>query len=201
MRVEFAHRLEVIHRVRRQRRRFRRFNCGRRGLRSGSTTRREQADCTSQHQPGEQSHDGPRYITKLKWNISQQKCCINSFTDSECSATPPEAWPMPQTGRRNALKLLSGSFALASFPWAQAADSASNDSTAADGTLALLFDGALKTRVLFRGKPLTPFQASESLLLKDGALDEFVFAGHTQDAFKDARHGAGSRHVITGKST
>ena len=110
---------------------------------------------------------------------------------------------MPQTGRRNALKLLSGGFALASFPWAQAASEAvsAGDKTVADGTLALLFDGSLRTQVLFRGKPLTPFQASEALLLKDRAVDAFFFSEHTHADITDLRHGAGRRHVIAGKST
>ena len=109
---------------------------------------------------------------------------------------------MPQTGRRNALKLLSGSFALASFPWAQAATSGADPvaKTAADGTLALSFDGNLRTRVLLKGKPLTPFQASETLLLKNGAISAFTATGHTHEDLKDARHGAGRRHVITGQS-
>ena len=109
---------------------------------------------------------------------------------------------MPQTGRRNALKLLSGSFALASFPWAKAATSsaAAGDRTAADGTLSLSFDGNLRSRVLLRDKPLTPYQASEALLLGERAIEAFVFASHTHEDFQDPRHGAGRRHVITGKS-
>jgi alpha-galactosidase len=108
---------------------------------------------------------------------------------------------MPQTGRRNALKLLSGSFALASFPWAEGAlGAAPAGETAADGTLALLFDGLLRTRVLLRGQPLTSYQASEALLLGKRAIDAFAFSGHTHEDLKDPRHGAGRRHVITGKS-
>jgi len=110
---------------------------------------------------------------------------------------------MPQTGRRNALKLLSGSFALASFPWADgwaAAGAAAADKTAADGTLALLFDGSLRTRVLYGGKPLTPFQASEALLLADRVADTFAFASITHEDFKDPRHGAGRQHVVSGVS-
>ena len=108
---------------------------------------------------------------------------------------------MPQTGRRNALKLLSGSFALASFPWAEGAlGAAPAGETAADGTLALLFDGSLRTRVLLRGKPLTSYRASEALLLEKRAIDAFAFSGHTHEDLKDPRHGAGRRHVITGKS-
>jgi len=112
---------------------------------------------------------------------------------------------MPQTGRRNALKLLSGSFALASFPWADLAMAEEaklpGATTAADGKLAILFDGEMRTRVLFRAKALTPYQASESLLLKDGVLDSFTFVDHSHEDFKDARHGAARRHVITGKSS
>ena len=67
---------------------------------------------------------------------------------------------MPQTGRRNALKLLSGSFALASFPWADLAMSEEANprgaTTPPDGRLAILFDGEMRTRVLFRAKALTP---------------------------------------------
>jgi alpha-galactosidase len=110
---------------------------------------------------------------------------------------------MPPTGRRNALKLLSGSFALASFPWARAADTAAGAAdgrSAADGTLALLFDGSLRTRVLFKGKPLTPFQASEALLLADRAIDSFTASGITHEDLNDPRHGAGRRHFITGTS-
>jgi alpha-galactosidase len=109
---------------------------------------------------------------------------------------------MPQTGRRNALKLLSGSFALASFPWADAASpgAGTGASSAADGTLSLLFDGALRTRVLFRGNPLTPYQASEALLLRDRTVEAFAFGAHSHDDLADPRHGAGRRHVITGKS-
>jgi alpha-galactosidase len=89
---------------------------------------------------------------------------------------------------------------LASFPWAEAATTGSPDRTAADGTLALLFDGSLRTQVLFRGKALTPFQSSESLLAGDRVVDAFFFTGNSHEDLNDARHGAGRRHVITGKS-
>jgi alpha-galactosidase len=110
---------------------------------------------------------------------------------------------MPHPGRRNALKLLSGSFALASFPWAGAHGSDAQrdeDPAAADGTLALLFDRSLHTRVLYRNEALTPFQASEALLLADRIVDTFIFSGHAHEDLKDARQGAGRRHVITGQS-
>jgi alpha-galactosidase len=109
---------------------------------------------------------------------------------------------MLQTGRRNALKLLSGSFVVASFPWELAASQAApaDDRTAADGTLALGFDTSLRTRVVYRGQPLTPYQASEALLTKGRAIDLFAFSSHTHEDLKDPRHGAGRRHVITGVS-
>jgi alpha-galactosidase len=109
---------------------------------------------------------------------------------------------MPQTGRRTALKLLSGSVALASFPWAEAASKigSAGEPVAADDTLSLQFDGTLQTRVLLRGKALTPYQPSEALVLKDRTVDAFAFSSHTHEDLKDLRHGAGRRHVITGKS-
>ncbi len=106
---------------------------------------------------------------------------------------------MPHTGRRNALKVFSGSFALASFPWGLAGAAApAGNKTVADGTLALSFDGALRTRVLLRGKALTSFQASECLLLEGREVSAFTFASHTHEDFEDSRHGRGRRHVITG---
>ena len=109
---------------------------------------------------------------------------------------------MPHSGRRNALKFLSGSFALASFPWADAAsEPPAGSKTAADGTLALLFDGSLRTRVVFQGKPLTPYQGSEVLLLKDRVVDTFRFASHTHEDLPGmGPHGPARRHVITGNS-
>ena len=106
----------------------------------------------------------PCYITKLIRNISQQKCCINSFTDSECSAIPSEAASMPQTGRRNALKLLSGSFALASFPWAESrvAAGAVGEQDGRRRHLALLFDGTLRT------PSALPRQTAHSLSVERG---------------------------------
>src|SRR5262245_27199979 len=105
-------------------------------------------------------------------------------------------------GRRNALKLLSSGFALASLRLAGAETSreVANDRTAADGTLALIFDGNLHTSVLLRGKPITPFQASEALILEDRAIEKFAFRTHTHEDLQDPRHGAGRRHVVSGIS-
>ena len=113
---------------------------------------------------------------------------------------------MPQTGRRTTLKLLSGGFALASFPWAKSAEPASpaaspsGERSAADGTLALLFDNQLRTQVLFRGKPVTGFQSSEALLLEDRAISAFAFQKGMQQDLDEARHGKGRRHTLTGTS-
>ena len=108
---------------------------------------------------------------------------------------------MPQTGRRNALKLLSGSFVVASFPWQLASANAQKaGNSAGDGTLALVFDGSMRTQVVFRGKALTPFQASESLLTAKGPIDSFVYKGHVPTLVDDPKHGRASRHSITGTS-
>src|SRR5690242_10201814 len=116
------------------------------------------------------------YITKLTGNISQQKCCINRGPEPECSANPAEATPMHEPGRRNALKLLSGGFVLASFPWELAQGNATvSGKTVADGTLGLLFDDTMRTRVIWRDQPLTAFDQSEMLLLKGGKTPAFAY--------------------------
>jgi alpha-galactosidase len=108
---------------------------------------------------------------------------------------------MPQIGRRNALKLLSGSFALASFSWSPwSAAAASRDESVGDGTLALLFDGSLHSRIIFQGRPLTPYEPGEALLLQSGALESFAFVSHAHEEFLDPMHGAGHRHFIIGQS-
>src|SRR3954463_1987083 len=104
---------------------------------------------------------------------------------------------MHDPARRNALKLLSGGFVLTSFPW----DLASANAPVAgpsidDGTLGLLFDDAMRTRVMWRGRPLTAFDASESLLLKGGRTPAFTRGNHTPSMLDDPRHGKGARHVI-----
>jgi alpha-galactosidase len=110
---------------------------------------------------------------------------------------------MIQPGRRNALKLLSSGFVLASFPWELA--SATAPATGAggilgDGTLGLLFDDALRTRVIWRGQPLTPFQDSEQLLLKDARSPAFARHAHESEVIADPKHGKGARHRLTGTS-
>ena len=57
------------------------------------------------------------------------------------------------TGRRNALKLLSGSFVLASFPWQLASANARvAGQLVNDQWLGLMFDDAMRTRVIWRGQ-------------------------------------------------
>jgi alpha-galactosidase len=110
---------------------------------------------------------------------------------------------MPPLGRRAVLKLAVGSAALAALPWApgRALAAGSAAMTAQDALLSLQFDRSLRTRVAYRGKTLTPFQASEVLLLKDGsAIDTFAFSGEDRQPVDDTRHGAGLRHVFTGVS-
>jgi alpha-galactosidase len=116
---------------------------------------------------------------------------------------------MPLFNRRSALKLASGGFVFAglgAYAFGEDVEKVvgepkTGDKTASDGTLALAFDGALRTRVSFRGKPLTPFQSSESLLLADRAIDSFAFKSHTVSDLQTAKHGAARRHTVTGKST
>ena len=85
---------------------------------------------------------------------------------------------MPPIGRRAVLKLAVGSAALAALPWTPGRALAAGGAamTAQDALLTLQFDRSMRTRVAYRGKSLTPFQASEVLLLKDGsAIDAFAF--------------------------
>lgn len=69
-----------------------------------------------------------------------------------------------------------------------------------DAVLSIGFDRNLHTRVLADGKPLTAWQPSESLLLADGALEDFTLTGHEQRPVRDPRHGAGRQLVVSGRS-
>src|SRR5689334_11582493 len=106
--------------------------------------------------------------------------------------------------RRNALKLVSGSFVLAAygvpvlgaeFGEKVVGEPRPGDKTASDGTLALAFDDMLRTRVSMGGKVLTPFQSSEVLLLESRAIEAFAFSSHTISDLQTPRHGAARRHT------
>jgi len=121
---------------------------------------------------------------------------------------------MPPIGRRTVLKLFAGSVvggvAWASLPMALAAPlrgskrDIGNDADGAvvrDAVLAIAFDRKLHTRLVAHGKPLTPYQPSESLLLTDGAVEDFAITGHKEQPITDARHGTGHQSVTTGRSS
>ena len=121
---------------------------------------------------------------------------------------------MRPIGRRTVLKLVAGSVAggaawlmlpkaLAAsrpgYPGAGRTDGGTG-ATAGDAVLAIAFDHRLHTRLVVRGKPLTPWQPSESLLLADGAVDDFAITGHREQPVADARHGSGHQSIVTGRS-
>jgi alpha-galactosidase len=58
----------------------------------------------------------------------------------------------------------------------------------------------MHTRLTAYGKPLTAYQPSESLLLADGAIEDFVLTGHQERPIEDARHGPGRQSVTTGRA-
>ena len=118
---------------------------------------------------------------------------------------------MRPIGRRTVLKLVAGSVAGGAawlmLPKALAASRSGTanvaggpGATAGDAVLAIAFDRRLHTRLVVRGKPLTPWQPSESLLLADGAVDDFVITGHRERPIADARHGNGHQAIVTGRS-
>lgn len=121
---------------------------------------------------------------------------------------------MPPIGRRTVLKLVAGSVlggaAWAALPkaWAApfragkgAAQGDSDSVLAQDAVLAIAFDRHLHTRLLAHGKPLTPYQPSESLLLADGVVEDFALTGHREQPVSDPRHGTGHRWIATGRSS
>ncbi|HYG05645.1 MAG TPA: glycoside hydrolase family 36 protein [Stenotrophomonas sp.] len=110
---------------------------------------------------------------------------------------------MPPIGRRSVLKLVSGAVAGASLPWpalAQAGATAAAVTPArlADAQVSLAFDSALHTQVSAYGQPLTGFDASESLLLADGAVENFTYRDQRSERVRGGRHGPGKRMVVAG---
>ncbi|WDS37867.1 glycoside hydrolase family 36 protein [Pseudoxanthomonas sp.] len=110
---------------------------------------------------------------------------------------------MPPIGRRTALKLVAGSMAggmaWATLPWAQAAAKRGNV-TVQDARLTISFDRRLHSALASGGTVLTPYQPSESLLLANGAMEDFALTGQHELAVDDARHGPGHQLIVTGRS-
>lgn len=69
-----------------------------------------------------------------------------------------------------------------------------------DSVLSIAFDHRLHTALAYQGKPLTAYQASESLRLADGEVEDFALVGQQQLPIDDPRHGAGHRLIVTGRS-
>lgn len=110
-------------------------------------------------------------------------------------------------GRRTVLKLVAGSVAggaaWAALPRALARSlRAGNEAVASagDAVLNLAFDRNLHTRLASNGKVLTPYQPSESLLLADGAMEDFALTGQQELPVQDPRHGAGRQLIIAGRT-
>jgi alpha-galactosidase len=102
------------------------------------------------------------------------------------------------------LKFVAGGVAWATLPWAQSAAIGGGKRPAAtvqDRALTLSFDARLHTALASAGKSLTPFQASESLLLADGAVEDFALTGQHELVLDDPRHGAGHQLIVTGRSS
>jgi alpha-galactosidase len=104
--------------------------------------------------------------------------------------------------RRTVLQVASSSVALGLLPAARAADTADKAArgVAEDSRLSIAFDPLLRTSLRFAGKSLTPWQASESLLLATGAVDSFAFLQQRTESLSDAARGPGRRTIIKGRS-
>ncbi len=109
-------------------------------------------------------------------------------------------------GRRTVLKLVAGSMAggaaVAALPWAQSAQRGSKGAVATvqDPALTISFDRRLHTALSSKGKALTPYQPSESLLLAGSEVHDFTFTGQQELQVNDALHGAGHQLIVTGRS-
>lgn len=115
----------------------------------------------------------------------------------------PDPMRMLRIGRRTVLKLASAGAACAALPWphrASAAGTPGERALADDGVLSIAFDDALRTRISANGRPITGFDASESLMLEAGDADAFAFVDHRIEDVRDPRHGAGRRHRVHGRA-
>ncbi|MET0288297.1 MAG: glycoside hydrolase family 36 protein [Pseudoxanthomonas sp.] len=115
---------------------------------------------------------------------------------------------MPPIGRRSVLKYFAGSVAggvaWSAAPWARAATdhaTKADKPVVADGVLSIAFDQTMQTRISMKGKALTGYQPSETLLLADGTeLADFTLTGQESHALDDARHGRGRQTVFSGRA-
>lgn len=123
---------------------------------------------------------------------------------------------MPPIGRRTVLKLVAGSVA-GSLAWSflpmalagprRPGEGVSNHIAGAvgdvvvaqDAILAIGFDRHMHTRLAVHGKLLTVYQPSESLLLADAPIEDFVITDHTDHPVADPHHGSGHQWVTTGR--
>jgi len=110
---------------------------------------------------------------------------------------------MTSIKRRTVLQIASGSAALALLPGARAATGTPPKgarAVAADGELSIAFDSSLKTAVSARGKPLAPWQTSETLVLASGEAQGISFIAERSEPLSDAVRGPGRRTIVTGRS-
>jgi alpha-galactosidase len=109
---------------------------------------------------------------------------------------------MNPINRRTVLQAASSTAALSLLPAARAADTADKTvrAVAEDARLSIAFDAALRTSIRAGAKVLTPWQASESLLLVKGSSASFAFLEQRTEPISDAAHGAGRRTIVKGRS-
>jgi len=104
--------------------------------------------------------------------------------------------------RRTLLQVASSSAALGLLPAVRATGAnAAARALAEDAHLSIAFDSQLRTALRAEGRPLTPWQPSESLLLAQGSADTFAFLEQRTEALSDAARGPGKRTIVTGRST
>jgi alpha-galactosidase len=106
----------------------------------------------------------------------------------------------PAPRRRTVLKLLAGSIAgRLSGRAVRFAAAAPLPVSVGDTVMSMEFDADLRSRILAReSQPLTDFEASETLRLKDGTgMDRFAFLDQRSESVHDA-HGPGTRHMLRG---
>jgi hypothetical protein len=115
---------------------------------------------------------------------------------------------MTDTNRRTVLKVALGGAGLVAVPavvmGATPAAAAPNRDPevvgVGDTSITLEFDDKLRSRVALKNVGVTRFDASESLLLGNTAIDEFTYRGHETRKTRHSRHGAGVQVTVRGDS-